>query len=191
MDSLCWEFSQRLFWNKEILFSLSNIVYILDRLSQSIFAPPELNGMPMGQAILHTLTKKNTLKTLGTKGTAFIQQQKEVMITSGLTVTKKSGKTVIDPKQRKLINNIIPHINKNEKASYCDKLASIRAEFDETVQTNAFTDEMTMKVSLCDDYKPRTREIWSVNLINNMIETCTVKNRSPSPSKRDTRRKKK
>ncbi len=58
-----------------------NIVYILDNLSKSKFAPIELGGIGMDQAVLFALTQKETLQIMGTKGTAFQKQQKEVVVT--------------------------------------------------------------------------------------------------------------
>ncbi len=69
LQDVCWQFRRRLLWNDQYLFSLENIVFVLDNLSNSKFAPRGLGGMLMGQAVLFALTQKETLQKWGTKGT--------------------------------------------------------------------------------------------------------------------------
>eukprot|EP01084_Bolivina_argentea_P312024 540168_1 len=188
LKDICWQFRRMLLWNDNYLFSLPNIVYLLDNLSRSKYAPRDLGGMLMGQAVLFALKQKETLHKMGTKGTAFQQQQKEVVITSGLQVKNQGEKNTITAPQRKLVNNIIPHNNKNEKAKYVSKTIHIRAKFDDEFNTNNFLNKKQTNISLCDAHEPQKRQTWTPSLIDNMInEWCTKSN--PSPSKRDIRRK--
>ncbi len=141
INDVCWELRRRLFWNNAYKFSLQNIVFILDNLSKSKFAPIELGGMAMGQAVLFALQNKETQQRMGTQGTAFQKQQKEVMITSGLSIKKKGTKNTITAPQRKFIHNIIPHKDQHEKNKYINQMINIKDKFEEDLEMNNFLNE--------------------------------------------------
>ena len=172
--------AQILFHDPTYTLGVDDIRFIMNYASKSKFSA--LEGLAIGEAMCFALNAKESLSTLGTKGTKRQRQQKEAILSCGAKLTARGH---LHKTQSTFIKSLVPSTNRQTKKRYMAAVKDIRGKLQQSV---AIGDKENF--NLCLEHTKERRHHWPLRVLNTFMDGWYAVATDDSPSKHDARVKK-